>query len=181
MVIPVIITFFKGVKRHYARVGAALAAPTDWRSPRMNHTVVVLVGSVHKGVLQALSYAKSLAPDRLFALSVIAESEEQDRLEQQWVDYGITVPLEFVHSPYRELTKPVLRFLDDIESRWENDVVTVLIPEFVVTRWWEHLFHNQSALVLKGRLLFRPGTVVTSVPYHLGQEQSPLEHQLPLP
>jgi amino acid transporter len=167
VVIPVIIAFFKFVKGHYGRVGAALAAPTDWRPGRMNHTVVVLVGSVHRGVLQALTYAKSLAPNRLFAVSVVTDEEEQERLERQWAEYGIDVPLEFVYSPYRELTKPVLKFLDDIDERWENDVITVLIPEFVVTRWWEHLFHNQSALLLKGRLLFRPGTVVTSVPYHV--------------
>ena len=133
----------------------------------MNHTVVVLVGSVHRGVLQALTYAKSLAPNRLFAVSVVSDEEEQERLEHQWVEYHIDVPLEFVYSPYRELTRPVLKFLDDIEDRWENDIIAVLIPEFVVTRWWEQLFHNQSALLLKGRLLFRRGTIVISVPYHV--------------
>jgi amino acid transporter len=169
VVIPVIITFFKFVKRHYSRVGAALAAPKDLRPQRMNHTVVVLVGNVNRGVLQALAYAKSLVPNRLFAVSVVSEEEEQTALERQWHEYGIDVPLEFVYSPYRELTKPVLQFLDDIEDRWDNDIITVVIPEFVVTRWWEQLFHNQSALLLKGRLLFRPGTVVTSVPYHLSR------------
>jgi amino acid transporter len=171
VVIPVIIAFFKFVKRHYARVGAALAAPKDWRPPRMDHTVVVLVGNVHRGVLQSLAYAKSLAPNRLFAVSVVSDAEEQERLERQWEEYGIDVPLEFVYSPYRELTKPVLKFLDGIEDRWENDVITVLIPEFVVTRWWEQLFHNQSALLLKGRLLFRRGTVVISVPYHVERDR----------
>lgn len=167
VVIPLIIAFFKGVKRHYVRIGAALATPTDWRPPRMTHTVVVLVGSVHYGVLQALAYAKSLAPNRLLAVSVVSEEEEQERLEHQWEEYHIDVPLEFVYSPYRELTRPVLNFLDDIEDRWENDIIAVLIPEFVVTRWWEQLFHNQSALLLKGRLLFRRGTIVISVPYHV--------------
>jgi hypothetical protein len=108
----------------------------------------------------------------LFAVSVVSDEEEQERLERQWEEYSIDVPLEFVYSPYRELTKPVLKFLDDIEDRWENDVITVLIPEFVVTRWWEQLFHNQSALLLKGRLLFRRGTVVTSVPYHVERDRS---------
>ena len=72
-----------------------------------------------------------------------------------------------MHSPYRELTRPVLRFIDELDARYENDIVTVVIPEFVVTSWWGHLLHNQSALFLKGRLLFRKGTVVISVPYHL--------------
>ena len=173
VVIPLVIAFFKSVKRHYSRVGAALAAPIDWRPPPMGHTVVLLVGSVNRGVLQALAYARSLHPDRLFAVSVVTEEGDQERLERQWADYGIDVPLELVYSPYRELTKPILRFLDDIDSRWNHDCVTVLIPEFVVTRWWEQLFHNQSALLLKGRLLFRPGTIVTSVPYHLGRGQPP--------
>ncbi|MGH9041879.1 MAG: APC family permease [Acidimicrobiia bacterium] len=167
VVIPLIIASFKGVKRHYAGIAAALVAPTDWRPPTMNHTVVVLVGGVHQGVLQALAYARSLAPNRLFATSVVTDEEEQVRLERQWQEYGIAVPLEFVHSPYRELTRPLLSYLDDIDERWDNDIITVVIPEFVVTRWWEHIFHNQSALLLKGRLLFRRGTVVISVPYHV--------------
>ena len=173
VVIPLIIVFFKRVKRHYARVGAALAAPKDWRPPPMSHTVVLLVGGVHRGVLQALAYARSLAPQRLLAVSVIAEDEEMERLERQWAEHRIDVPLEFVHSPYRELTKPVLQFLDGIEGGGDGDFITVLIPEFVVTRWWEHLFHNQSALLLKGRLLFRPGTIVTSIPYHVGRTREP--------
>ena len=77
------------------------------------------------------------------------------------------MPLEIVHSPYRELTRPVLRFIDELDARYDNDIITVVLPEFVVGSWWSQLLHNQSALFLKGRLLFRKGTVVTSVPYHL--------------
>ncbi len=167
VVIPLIIAGFKGVSRHYAGVSAALAVPPGWRPPRTNQTMVVLVGGVHRGVLQALTYARSLAPNHLLAVTIVSDEEEQERLERQWEEHGIDVPLEFVGSPYRELTKPVLRFLDTLDDRWENDTITVIIPEFVVTRWWEQIFHNQSALLLKGRLLFRPGTVVISVPYHL--------------
>ncbi|HKY75881.1 MAG TPA: APC family permease [Acidimicrobiia bacterium] len=170
VVIPLIITFFKGVKRHYGRVSAALAVPPGWRPPRTNQTMVVLVGSVHRGVLEALSYARAYNPDHLLAVSIVTDGEEQERLEHQWEEHGLEVPLEFVHSPYRELTKPVLRFLDKLDQRWENDTVTVLIPEFIVTRWWEQIFHNQSALMLKGRLLFRPRTVVTSIPYHVDRD-----------
>lgn len=77
------------------------------------------------------------------------------------------MPLEIVHSPYRDLTTPVLRFVDELDARYENSIITVVLPEFVVGSWWSQLLHNQSALLLKGRLLFRKGTVVTSVPYHL--------------
>jgi amino acid transporter len=167
VVIPMIVLLFKGIHRHYTGVAAALRVPTDYRPRRMNHTVIVLVGSVHRGVLEALAYARSLAPNNLLAVTVVSDEEEQERIERQWAQRGIDIPLEIVHSPYRELTRPVLAFVDEMDSRYSNDVVTVVIPEFVVPHWWSHVLHNQSALFLKGRLLFRKGTVVTSVPYHL--------------
>ncbi|MGH9002371.1 MAG: APC family permease, partial [Acidimicrobiia bacterium] len=167
VVIPFIIALFRGVKRHYTQVSQALAIPPGWRPPRLNHTVVVLVGGVHRGVLEALAYARSLAPNHLVAVTVVSDEEEQARIEAQWGEHHLEVPLDIVYSPYRELSRPLLRFIDEIDSRWDNDVVTVLIPEFVVRRWWEQLLHNQTALFLKGRLLFREGVVVTSLPYHL--------------
>ena len=128
---------------------------------------------MHRGVLEALAYAKSLAPNRLLAVTVVSDEEEQERIEQQWAERGIDVPLEIVHSPYRELTRPILRFIDELDARYENDIITVVLPEFVVASWWGQLLHNQSALFLKGRLLFRKGTVVTSVPYHLESDERP--------
>ena len=167
VIIPLIIALFKGIKRHYSRVADALRVTPGYRPPRMNHTVVVLVGRVHKGVLQALAYAKSINPQHLVAVSVVSDEEEQERIEKSWAEFGIEVPLEIVYSPYRELSRPTMRFLDELDERWPNDIITVLIPEFVVSHWWEHILHNQSALLLKGRLLFRKATVVTSVPYHV--------------
>ena len=171
--IPVIVTLFKAIHHHYAGVAAGLKVPLEYKPRRMNHTVVVLVGSVHRGVLEALAYAKSLHPDRLLAVTVVSDEEEQDRIEQRWREYNIDVPLEIVHSPYRELTRPLLRFIDELDARYDNSIVTVVLPEFVVGSWWSQLLHNQSALLLKGRLLFRKGTVVTSVPYHLESDRPP--------
>jgi len=167
VVVPAIIMLFKGIHRHYARVDATLATVPGERVRPWNNTVVVLVGRVHRGVLQALQYAKSLNPSHLVAVSVVTDEEEDERIQQQWREYSIDVPLETVYSPYRELHKPLTRFIDELDARYDNDVVTVVIPEFVVRHWWEHLLHNQSALFLKARLLFRKGTVVTSVPYHV--------------
>ncbi|MDP8931702.1 MAG: hypothetical protein M3O70_24830, partial [Actinomycetota bacterium] len=115
-----------------------------------------------------LTYGRSLAPNYLTALTIVDSEEQRASIEQQWEQYGVDVPLTVVTSSYRELTRPVLRFLDDLDERWDNDIVTVIIPEFVVDKWWAQLLHNQSALMLKGRLLFRKNTVVTSVPTHLG-------------
>jgi amino acid transporter len=167
VVIPIIVMMFKAIKRHYDNVAEGLRVLPEYKPRRMNHTVVVLVGTVHRGVLEALAYAKSLAPNHLVAMTIVSDEDEQERIEQQWSERNIDVPLEIVHSPYRELVRPVLRFVDELDSRYQNDIITVVIPEFVVSTWWGHLLHNQSALVLKGRLLFRKGTVVTSVPYHV--------------
>lgn len=166
VVIPGIILLFKGIKRHYTSVEQSLHVEPGFRPRRMNHTVVVLVGRVHRGVLDALAYAKSLNPTHLLAVSVVTDEEEQQRIEDQWREFDLDIQLETVYSPYRELTRPILRFVDEIEARYDNEIVTVLIPEFVVSHWWQHVLHNQSALILKGRLLFRKGIVVTSVPYH---------------
>ncbi len=166
-VIPIIVTLFKLIHRHYAHVAAGLRVTPDYRPRRMNHTVIVLVGSVHRGVLEALAYARSLSPSHLVAVTVVSDEEEQAKVEAQWERFGIELPLEIVYSPYRELTRPIMRYVDEVDARWDNDIVTVVLPEFVVPHWWGNLLHNQSALILKGRLLFRKGTVVTSVPYHL--------------
>jgi len=167
VLIPTLIMLFRGVHRHYDRVRDRLAVPAGWRPPRHNHTVVVLVGGVHRGVLEALAYARLLNPDHLVAVTVVSDEDEQEAIEKGWARHEISDPLDIIYSPYRELSRPILRFLDEIDTRWENDVVTVLIPEVVVRRWWEQFLHNQTALFLKGRLLFRKGVVVTSVPYHL--------------
>jgi len=167
ILIPLIVLVFKTIKHHYDGVAAGLKVPVDYKPRRMNHTVVVLVGSVHRGVLEALAYAKSLHPDRLLAVTIVSDEDEQEKIERQWSAREIDVPLEIVHSPYRELTTPILRFVDELDARFENSIITVVLPEFVLGSWWSQLLHNQSALLLKGRLLFRKGTVVTSVPYHL--------------
>ena len=154
-----------------AGVTAAIEAPAGYRSKRHRHTVIVLVGNVHRGVLDAITYARSLAPDRLLALSVVHNDEQQEALQDQWEEFDIPVELRTVYSPYRELSGPVLGFIDDLDKEWPDDIVTVVIPEFVLSHWWEQLLHNQSALVLRSRLRMRPNTVVTAVPIHVYQPE----------
>ncbi len=176
VVIPAIIALFLAIRRHYDRVASILTVePHEVRPVRMNHTVVVLVGRIHKGVLHALAYARSLRPEHLAAVYVSYDDEDRERIERQWEQFNLDVPLEIVASPYRELVEPVNRFLDELDARWENDTITVVIPEFVVGKWWEQILHNQSALFLKGKLLFRKGVVVTSVPYHVDADGGAVE------
>ncbi len=167
VLIPAIAFLLTRVKRHYDRVERALAIPDGYRPRRHTHTVVVLVGSIHRASLAAIAYAKSLAPDRLVALTVVSEPEEAERVQAAWERYGIDTPLRVLSSPYRELSGPVLAELDDLDAQYDNDIITVILPEFVLTKWWEQLLHNQSAFMLKARLLFRRNTVVVSVPYHI--------------
>ncbi len=165
--IPIIVVVFRSVHRHYVRVASAIEVPDGYRSVRHRHTVIVLVGNVHRGVLDAITYARSLAPDRLLALSVVHDEEQQNALQDQWEKFEIPVELRTVYSPYRELSGPVMSFIDELDKEWPDDIVTVVVPEFVLSHWWEQLLHNQSALVLRARLRMRPNTVVTAVPIHV--------------
>ena len=161
--IPVIVVALKSIGRHYDRVRDAVKISPDYHAQRHTHVAVVLVGSVNQGVLNALGYARSLAPDRLLAVSVVGDPGEQEELLQQWDEHNINVELHTIYSPYRELTRPVLQYLDELDQESPDEMITVIIPEFV-TSWTTQFLHNQSALALKARLLYRPNTVVTSVP-----------------
>jgi amino acid transporter len=155
------------IRRHYDRVAAELVAgESDAVLPSRNHAIV-LVSTLHKPTLRALSYARATRPDVLEAVTVNVDDADTKRLMRDWDKRKLPVPLKVVESPYREITKPVLDYVKRIRSRNPRDVVTVFIPEYVVGHWWEQILHNQSALRLKGRLLFQPGVMVTSVPWQL--------------
>ena len=157
----------RGIKRHYDRVRAELAPPDDSvPMPSRNHAIV-LVSKLHAPTLRALAYAMATRPHDLTALTVSVDDEDTHALQRDWDARGINMPLTVIASPYREITKPILDYVRRIRLDSPRDVVTVFIPEYVVGHWWEQLLHNQSALRLKGRLLFQPGVMVTSVPYQL--------------
>jgi hypothetical protein len=166
-VIPLIVVLLKAIKRHYTHVADALRVAPDFRPARRRHTAVILSESVHVGVLEAIAYARATSPDHMLAMTVVPDGVAAERIEKEWARQGIDVSLEVVVSPSRSLTAATLAFIDEVGARWDNDIVTVVIPEFYVDHWWQHVLHNQSALLLKGRLLFRKETVVTSIPYRL--------------
>jgi hypothetical protein len=155
------------IRRHYDRVSAELQPPDDRGVlPARNHAVI-LVSKVHLPTLRAVSYARATRPDTITAVTVNVDDNDTRALQQEWERREVPVPLTVVDSPFREITKPIIDFVKDVRRSSPRDVVTVFIPEYVVGRWWEHLLHNQSALRLKGRLLFEPGIMVTSVPWQL--------------
>jgi len=167
VVIPAIVVLFKAIKHHYADVAEHLRVPPGYRPPRRRLSVVVLVEQVHVGTLEAVAYARSIAPDHILAMSVVTDGAAAERMEKEWARHSIDVPLEVVRSSSRELTAATLGFIEEIEHRWPDAVTNVVIPEYYAEHWWEHLLHNQSALILKGRLLFKRNTAVTSIPYRV--------------
>jgi amino acid transporter len=167
VLIPLMVLLFRGIHGHYVRLGEALRMTAGERPEKLATTMVVLVGGLHRGTVSGIEFAKSLRPDRLIALHIAESEEGAERFAAGWPAYEADVDLEVVIDPYRNLRLSVLRFLEEVDDRWESDRVTVVIPEFVVHRWWEHLLHNQAALFLKGSLLFRDNVVVVSVPYQV--------------
>ncbi len=163
VVIPSLIIVFTRINRHYSRVRQFLKVEENYVAPFRTHLVVVLVGSINAGVLQAVKYAQSLRPDRLIALSIVASDQDADALNEQWTRRFPDVRLDTVSDEYRNLTDKILEEINKLDDESSDDIVTVVIPEFVTSIRSQWL-HNQSALAIKARLLFRPNTVVTSVP-----------------
>jgi amino acid transporter len=164
----------KLIRKHYDTVNRELAeqaaAQTDVVLPSRNHAVV-LVSKLHLPTLRAIAYARATRPDTLEALTVSVDDAETRDLVHRWEESDISVPLKVIASPYREITRPILDYVKRISKESARTVVTVFIPEYVVGHWWEQVLHNQSALRLKGRLLFMPNVMVTSVPWQLNSSE----------
>jgi amino acid transporter len=170
VVVPLVIMLFKAIKRHYRSVGEGIRIePADVPALPQKHTFVVLVGRVHRGVAEAIQYARSLRPDHIVALHIADETLDHMEVERDWSRFGFDIPLDIVDSPYRELTAPVNRYLDRLGARWSSDQLTVVIPEFVVgVKSITNVLHGQNGLALKLSLLSRPNTAVVSIPFHVG-------------
>jgi amino acid transporter len=167
-------TFFlvmKAIRKHYDSVALELAADEEDKVLPTRVHAIVLVSKLHKPTLRALAFAKASRPNVLEGVYVASDTAETSRLLEEWDERNLGVPLKVLHSPYRELVRPIVDYATAIRRANPRGVVAVYIPEYVVGRWWEQLLHNQTALRLKGRLLFTPGVMVTSVPYQLRSSQ----------
>jgi amino acid transporter len=166
LLIPVHVLFFRATRSHYDGVAAQLSLK-GWQSPGpRRNTVVVPIGGIYRSVVEALAYAKTLSPD-VRAVYVNIDPVATDQVKREWQKWGEGLPLIVLESPFRSLMEPLLEYIGQISNEHPSDYVTIVLPEFVPARWWHHLFHNQRALLIKGALLFKPNTVVTSVPFHL--------------
>jgi len=167
VVVPLLVLMFRAIHKHYVGVAKQLSTEGLEDLRPIRNTVIVPISGIHRGVVGALQYAKSIAPEHVQAVYVDFDEEATAKLREKWERWGAGMNLVVLPSPYRELTRPLLRFIARLERQHDSDIVTVVLPEFVPAKWWQHLLHNQSSLMLKGALLFKKGVIVTSVPYHL--------------
>jgi amino acid transporter len=171
----VLFTTMRGIRHHYDIVSAELVPDDDDDVLPSRVHAVVLVSKVHKATLRAVNYARATRPSTLVALIVDVDPVATEALKAEWERRGVPVPLQILDSPYREITRPIITYIKQVNRSSPRDVVSVFVPEYVVGQWWEQLLHNQTALRLKGRLLFMRGVMVTSVPYQLESSKRVVE------
>ena len=168
VLIPTLMLIMLAIQRHYKLVASELAVSVEepMTLPSRVHALV-LVSKLHRPALQAIAYARAARPTVLEAVTVDISPSETAELIEEWAEREIPVTLRVLESPFREMTRPILDYVDTIKTDNPRDLISIYIPEYVVGHWWEGLFHNQSAFRLKARLLFSRGVVVVSVPWQL--------------
>jgi amino acid transporter len=173
LLLVVLILFFRTIHRHYAEVAEQLSLTRRWPTPVRQHTVIVPVAGLHRGVLKAVQYAQILDGD-LRVVTVEIDVQETEKLRTRWQELLPETPLEVLPSPYRSVITPLLEFIDRFIQE-EGDYVTLVVPEFVPARWWHHLLHNETAWLLKLALLYGRQEwrgrfrIITDVPFYLSR------------
>ena len=163
---PILFLIMKAIKAHYGSIGRRLAPTASGVvMPGQIHAIVP-VSNLLAPTLRALAFAQATSPATLRAVRVAAD-EVDDPFPSEWQRRGVPVPLVVIESPYRETVRPLLRYVRQLQRENPGDVISIVIPEYVVEHWWQNLLHNQTALRLKARLLFEPSVTVTSVPWVL--------------
>jgi amino acid transporter len=165
--VPMLVVLFRSIHAHYVSVARQLTTEGLEAIRPIRHTVIVPISGIHRGVIGALEYARAISGGNVRAVYVDIDDEATRKLREKWEQWGAGIKLVVLPSPYRSLIRPLLRYLQRLRKQGNVEIITVVLPEFVPARWWQHLLHNQSSLLLKGALLFRRGIIVTSVPYHL--------------
>ncbi|HEX9426594.1 MAG TPA: APC family permease [Candidatus Polarisedimenticolia bacterium] len=169
LLIPIFVLGFLRTHRHYFYVRSQLSLVQVEDERAIRHTAIVPISAVNRATIYAVRYAKSIAHE-VEAVHIAIDPKRVDPIREQWKTWGGGVPLRILDSPYRSLIEPLVDHIDDLmHGKRRNEMVTVVLPEFVTAHWWEGLFHNQSAFLIKGALLFKPGVVVTSVPFHFSR------------
>jgi amino acid transporter len=168
LVIPALVVWFFAINRHYRDLGARLSLDDYGAPPRAHrHRILVPISGMNRGTMAALRYARSLSDD-VTAVHVYQDAAKAEALHAEWGRWGDGVRLVTMESPYRLLIEPLLDYIEQVRSRGQRDeIMTIVVPEFVPFRAWHNLLHAQTAVMLRLALRFKPGIVITSVPYQL--------------
>jgi hypothetical protein len=142
--------------------------------------VIVPIARLNRPAYLAVRYARSLS-EEVMAVHVASDPAKADEIEGQWQNWAKGVPLTIIESPYRSLARPLLHYLAELKRVERADVVTVVLPEYIPDSWWQHVLHGQSAQFLKLALLFKPGFVVVSVPFHTNGGETSEQPSIPAP
>ncbi len=179
LIIPTLVLIFRTIHKHYTDV-TQIQTETPTTPEALHPVCIVPIADLNGPALQSLALARAIS-DTVIAVHVNDDKEAIERLRTKWEAWGDHVPLELIESPYRALVRPLLAYVDELDRQGRTDTIIIVLPEMVATRWWHNLLHNQTALRLKAALLFRPGTVVVSVPYHLRRfPRSPDQVRVPV-
>jgi hypothetical protein len=172
IVIPALVTLFMAIRRHYIELGQNLSLDEYGAPPRvLRHRVILPISGVHRGTVAALRYARSLSHD-ITAVHVSVDADQTRRLEERWGLWGNGVRLVTLPSPYRLLMEPLLEYIERIADLLQsNETLTIVVPQFVARKWWHNLLHAQTAVLLRLALLYRPGIVITNVPYRMADDE----------
>ncbi|HEY8674644.1 MAG TPA: APC family permease [Candidatus Dormibacteraeota bacterium] len=166
IIVPLLVAACFAVHRHYAEVSSRLTTEIATSPDQLKLVCLVPIADLNSLALQSLAMARSIS-NNVIAVHICDDEDHIAKMRALWEVWGNHVPLEILESPYRSFIRPLLRYIDAIDKQRNDDTLVIVLPELVATRWWHQLLHNQTALRLKAQLLFRPGTVVISVPYHL--------------
>jgi hypothetical protein len=172
ILIPLLVLMFMGIHKHYSRVERERTIGIPAKPTEIRHLFIVPIAGLDRVSVQSMAYARSISK-RVIAVHVAIDDDDAHKVREAWQQWikqiGTEEKLELViiESPYRSLSRPLMAYIDTIHELYNDATLTVLLPEFVVSHWWEHILHNQTALQLKAALLFRPGIVVTNMPQHL--------------
>jgi hypothetical protein len=169
VIVPILIGIMWATHRHYQRLERSRRAETPMVADQVIVRAVVPVAELGVPARQALAYARAVAPDdaHVVAVHVTDDVASAENLRRQWQEWEPGIEMVIIESPYRSLSGPLLAYIDALKESNPRDTITVVLPEYVPSQWWEQLLHNQTALRLKAALLFHPGIVVTNVPYHM--------------
>jgi hypothetical protein len=165
---PILVSIFFSIHHHYKNLAKQLSLESYGATPRITrHRVILPVSGVHRGSLAALRYARTLSDD-VTAVHVSIDSVEAAKVKQKWEAWGEGTRLVILESPYRLMLEPLLEYIEQISTtRQPNEILTIVVPQFVPRRWYQNLLHTNTAFLLRAALLFKRGIVITDVPYQV--------------